>query len=558
MTTSTLHDLPDASLLLLSSKGDNAAYEQLVARHQDAVCGVAYAMAGDLPLSEEVAQDAFVTAWKSLQDLREPNKFRAWICGIARNLARKAIHRKQRSKDIEMGVEAPNALKAPEEVVVSQEEETIVWDALEALPENYREPLVLYYRNGESVAEVAQALDITDDAVKQRLSRGRDLLRHQVSNLVVGILEKSVPGTAFTVGVMSALPALFPTSATAATAVVGAKGVATKAGLSAAATTGVIGGILGGFLGLFGGWLGFRIPAETARYPRERELLLRRGRWMFGFLFLFEAILVGVLLWQGAWFREHPKVMTGVVIGSVLGIVVVSLIFGLTLNAKVKRVRAEEEAAGTPPRDQPKWANALGDLHDGPREYRSKRTLFGYPLIHIVFGEDIKKPAIGWLAIGTRAHGILVGVGSLATGLIAIGAIGAGLFTFAGAGVGVLAFAGFAVALWSMGGIALGWESFGGFAVGKNAIGGVAVGKDHAFGGVAISPQHAIGAVSNGEEAPRAVMDTALESSLFLQTATWLTTHPVIMALVSLAPVVVMLAVFAWAHRKCEAEIGTP
>ena len=319
-----------------------------------------------------------------------------------------------------------------------------------------------------------------------------------------------------------------------------------------AAISGVIGGVLGGFLGLLGGWLGFRIPAETARYPREREMLLRRGRWMFGFLFIFEAVLVSVLLWRGPWFRDHPNVMAGVIIGSVLSIVVASLIFGVTVTSKAKRLRAEEEAVGTPPRDKPRWAAALGDLQNRRREYRSKRTLLGRPLIHIVMGESFREPAIGWLAIGTRAHGIVVGIGTMATGFVAIGAISVGLISYGGVGIGVLAFAGLAVALWSMGGVAVGWESYGGLAIGKNALGGAAVGWDHAFGGVAMARHHALGGATLGDQAPKAVMDAAVESSPFLQAGMWLVTHPMAMTMVSLAPVVVMLAVFAWAYRKCE------
>src|SRR6185503_4535032 len=97
---------------------------------------------------------------------------------------------------------------SPSEQTVSREEEAILWRAMEKIPETYREPLVLYYREHRSVANVAKALELSEDAVKQRLSRGRALLHEHVLALVEGTLERSNPGQAFTLGVMTALPGL--------------------------------------------------------------------------------------------------------------------------------------------------------------------------------------------------------------------------------------------------------------------------------------------------------------------------------------------------------------
>jgi hypothetical protein len=103
----------------------------------------------------------------------------------------------------------------------------LLWQALKQVPENYREPLVLFYREGQSTERVAQALDLTEDAVRQRLSRGRTLLREQLLGLIEGALKRTSPGKAFTVGVLAALPAV-GTTAKAATAA----GTATMASLA--------------------------------------------------------------------------------------------------------------------------------------------------------------------------------------------------------------------------------------------------------------------------------------------------------------------------------------
>ena len=79
--------ISDAQLVAASLRGEREAFVQIVQRHQSLVCAVAYQRVGRLDASEDVAQDTFVTAWKRLADLREPEKLRAWLVRIASALA---------------------------------------------------------------------------------------------------------------------------------------------------------------------------------------------------------------------------------------------------------------------------------------------------------------------------------------------------------------------------------------------------------------------------------------------------------------------------------------
>src|SRR5262249_9910885 len=138
----------------------------------------------------------------------------------------------------------------------------------EHIPEIYREALVLFYREHQSIERVAENLELSEDAVKQRLSRGRKLLQEQVLAFVEGALERTNPGKAFTVGVMAALPA-FAISAKAATlGAAAAKGTATA---KVAATSGILGAILGPLMIFFGNYLGYRMSLDGARSEREAE-----------------------------------------------------------------------------------------------------------------------------------------------------------------------------------------------------------------------------------------------------------------------------------------------
>jgi hypothetical protein len=104
----------------------------------------------------------------------------------------------------------------PSERLITAEEKAILWPSIERIPQIYREPLILFYREHQSIENVAESIELTPDAVKQRLSRGRELLHQEVLAFVEGALERTSPGAAFTLGVLAALPVV-ASSASAAT-----------------------------------------------------------------------------------------------------------------------------------------------------------------------------------------------------------------------------------------------------------------------------------------------------------------------------------------------------
>jgi hypothetical protein len=102
-------------------------------------------------------------------------------------------------------------------------------------PGHYREPLIFFYREHQSVETVAENLELSVDAVKQRLSRGRKLLQEQYMAFIEGALRRTNPGRTFTLAVLESLPAL-TFSAKGATA-----GAAAAKGGAAAKTAGAMG-----------------------------------------------------------------------------------------------------------------------------------------------------------------------------------------------------------------------------------------------------------------------------------------------------------------------------
>lgn len=241
----------DAELVADSLDGRRDAFRQIVERYQTLVCTLAYSATGNVSQSEEVAQETFISAWKDLRLLRQPDKLRSWLCGIVRNQAhrnrREAVREPVRNAaPLEDAAAAPASEALPSEQAVTREEEAILWRSLERIPENYREPLILFYREHRSIEHVAAELELSEDAVKQRLSRGRKLLQDEVQSFVENTLRRTAPGQVFSGAVLAALPLAAGATATAGVGL-GAKGTAAaKSGLLAAWLWPLL-GILAGF-----------------------------------------------------------------------------------------------------------------------------------------------------------------------------------------------------------------------------------------------------------------------------------------------------------------------
>lgn len=131
-------------------------------------------------------------------------------------------------------------------------------------------------------------------------------------------------------------------------------------------------------------------------------------------------------------------------------------------------------------------------------QYKSKRTLFGLPLVHINLGYGLCW-ARGILAIGNVSTG-LIALGGVSLGLCSLGGVSLGLLlALGGVAAGCVALGAVAFGLLALGGVALGWLSLGGVAKGAFALGGVAAGSRVAIGGVASAPV-AIGAAVEGAQ----------------------------------------------------------
>lgn len=277
-------------------RGDRKAFAALVAATQNTVTSVALAVVRDVQHSEDIAQEAYLAVWKRLNTLRNPDSFLPWLRQITRNLARDHLRRSQARPGDQTGTEP--ALwdqerdqeglgdEGAETSLLRAEEDRLIAQALEALPDESREVLTLFYREGQSSRQVARLLGLTDAAVRKRLSRARGALRSELEQKLGETLVRTVPGAAFTAVIASMLVTASPPAAAAVMLAASAK---TGAKLVFGASLGLMIALVGGIAGVI---LGLRPVIRSSTDPEELAALERLRAWgvaivilaVFGFL----------------------------------------------------------------------------------------------------------------------------------------------------------------------------------------------------------------------------------------------------------------------------------
>lgn len=169
----------EARLIAAARKGDTRAFAALVDAHQQAVRGFLRRFTGVWADSDDIAQEAFVTAWQKLSRFEGRSSFRSWVCGIGYRAARdsRRAHGRATSRDSDWLAEQSAENEAP------IEDRIALAEAMKALPEDQRAAVALCLGEGFSHAEAAAILKLPLGTVKSHVTRGRErLLRALESN----------------------------------------------------------------------------------------------------------------------------------------------------------------------------------------------------------------------------------------------------------------------------------------------------------------------------------------------------------------------------------------
>ena len=290
-----------------SLRGDREAFGEIVRRNQNLVSAITYSITGNVQESEDLAQETFITAWQRLGELRDVEKLPAWLCGIARNLANNYLRRTKTERQARTETALENVAATPccdETEAESEEQIALLWATLKEIPMQFREPLIMYYRQNQSVADIAAALELTEDNVRQRIARGRTFLKKEVERRVEQTLWRIKPGEHFTVAVLAALPILATGNQVFAASSAGVAATQSASAGGASAGTSFVAGVATFFHALMCSWptifIGIGIALGIWSGVRNAPTL-RARQWMLKVTFGY--VIIGCL-----WLLTIPLV----------------------------------------------------------------------------------------------------------------------------------------------------------------------------------------------------------------------------------------------------------
>jgi len=164
--------------------GDISAFEGIVRRWQGPLINLAYRFCRDRGRAEEMAQEAFLRAYRALAQWRKDAVFSTWLFALATNLYRSELRRiPALTVSLDDIAEPPDA-RASDGGLEDQDRDLAVRRAVGALPAKYREALILFYFHDMDITTAARSLGLPEGTVKARLFRGREILRSKLPQLL--------------------------------------------------------------------------------------------------------------------------------------------------------------------------------------------------------------------------------------------------------------------------------------------------------------------------------------------------------------------------------------
>lgn len=167
-------------LLQRCRAGDANAIDELIAAHRPAVFRLALSLLDDPAEADEAAQDSLLRAVNALGAYRGDSAFATWLYAITLNVCRGRLRQRRARERLArvlmlLRLNAPTA--TPEEKAAQNERDAAVWHALRALPDDWREAIVLRYYHDLPIAEIARIARVSERTVHTRLHRAHEQLR---------------------------------------------------------------------------------------------------------------------------------------------------------------------------------------------------------------------------------------------------------------------------------------------------------------------------------------------------------------------------------------------
>jgi RNA polymerase sigma-70 factor (ECF subfamily) len=195
-------DASDLSLVQRVQRGERNAYDLLVLKYQHKVVKLVMRYLRDPAEAEDVAQEAFIKAYRALPQFRGDSAFYTWLYRIAINTAKNALAARERQPvsyelDTRSGEDSPDLIsrlrdpETPEGLALTEEIRNTVNAAIEALPEDLRTAIVLRELEGLSYEEIAASMDCPVGTVRSRIFRAREAIDRRLREVFDGGLGRA-------------------------------------------------------------------------------------------------------------------------------------------------------------------------------------------------------------------------------------------------------------------------------------------------------------------------------------------------------------------------------
>lgn len=184
----SLKDLADTELIGLCQQGDQRAFDILIKRHERLIAAMVYRMCPDWDSQADLTQEVFIRMWRNIKSLKNPNAFKTWMKQIAKNLFYDELRKRPRemrciSMDEPRGTDEredcptrdiADSAAGPAEIAERNELHSVVKDAMNQLPDQFRKAIVLRDVEQMSYEEIARLTGTELGTVKSRIARARD------------------------------------------------------------------------------------------------------------------------------------------------------------------------------------------------------------------------------------------------------------------------------------------------------------------------------------------------------------------------------------------------
>ncbi|MDF1544755.1 MAG: sigma-70 family RNA polymerase sigma factor [bacterium] len=183
----------DLEIIQEALAGSQKAFRTLTERHQTAVFHIIFKIVRDKETTNDLVQETFMKAFASLASYRSEYRFSTWLYKIAANCSIDFLRKKRinalsldqqlQTKEGTVEIEVPDNSYNPEKDLVRKQQSFSIAEAIDSLPDKYKEVIIYRHKDDKTYEEIAELLDIPVGTVKARIFRARELLKKKLKGI---------------------------------------------------------------------------------------------------------------------------------------------------------------------------------------------------------------------------------------------------------------------------------------------------------------------------------------------------------------------------------------